>query len=95
MGELGVCGQYQSRGNRYIHKAYNSIVYIFEDNETEMTELPHIQRAHFNLLPLNGQMHAWHERNQKWKKGSSFLGLRHNLKDIFGCCHYPFGKNRN
>lgn len=72
MGELRVYGQYQSRGNSHVHEAYSSTVYIFDD-ETEMTELPHVHRPH--MLLLNGQ-------NQKWKKGSSFFGLRNHLQDM-------------
>ena len=45
----GLSSLYQSRGNRCVHEACISTVYIF-DHDAEMTELPHVQRAHLGLV---------------------------------------------
>ena len=64
MGELGVYGHYQLQGNRRVHEAYSSILYIFDD-EAELAELPpHVHRPH--LLLLIGQINEWHETNKMW-----------------------------
>ena len=80
MGELGVYGQYQLQGNRRVHEAYSSTLNIFDD-EAEMTELPHVQRA--PLLLLNGQMHEWHETNKMWRREAAItVPLSRSVTDL-------------
>ena len=71
-------GQYKSRGNRRVHEAYSSIVYIFDD-EADITELPHHVHRH-HLLLLNGVHGTRQTKSGRREIGNKqFLGTTTSL----------------